>query len=63
MTHAHVSGQHDGGCQACIDDTTWGPEPLVCHDAQPADDTDPERRGLCGWCGHEVEEVTPPLIA
>ncbi len=60
MTWVHASGQHDGGCQACEDDTDFGGTSPVCHDAQPSDDENPVLAAYCAWCGHTVEEVVVP---
>ena len=61
MTWTHSSGQHDGLCQACLDDDAFAPGSApVCAEATPADDE--EAPELCAWCGHTVEEVTPPAL-
>lgn len=54
-TYTHASGQHDGECQACLDEAAMGTGYPICADAQPADDVDPDLAALCAWCGHTVE--------
>lgn len=57
----HASGDDEDGCITCwldqMDEGLTTPRIRPCTTPEP----DPLEPGLCRWCSHAVEPVTPPV--